>query len=197
MKKSQFTIGLFLSVLLFFSAMDGAQNKYRDQNDKPEILMDIAGVKPGMIIGEAGAGRGYLTFFLSRRVGENGKIYANDIDKRDLQALEQRREREGVNNIQVVLGDVADPNFPVNDLDMIVMLRAFHDFTEKEAWLGNVKKYLKPDAPLVIFDCQDTHTGMSEELVSRLGKSAGFELVQATLLHNGIWAYILKIIGDA
>ena len=34
-----------------------------------------------MIMSEAGAGNGYFTFWLSKRVGETGKIYANDIKK--------------------------------------------------------------------------------------------------------------------
>ena len=164
----------------------------RDQRDQPEKLMDFAGVKSGMLIGEAGAGRGYLTFFLSRRVGEKGMIYANDIDKQALKDLVHRCEKEAVKNIEVVLGKVADPNFPVTNLDMVVMLYAFHDFTDKEAWLKNVKKYMKQDASLVIFDRQDAHTGMSKELVMRVGKRAGFKLVQYTSLHSGLWAYILK-----
>jgi len=62
----------------------------REQRDQPEKLLDVAGVKPGMIIGEAAAGDGYLTFFLSRRVGASGRIYANDIDPGSLRHLEDR-----------------------------------------------------------------------------------------------------------
>jgi len=193
MKKLQAVMCGIIFILLSISTMYGQRYERRDERDKPEILMDIAGVKSGMIIGEAGAGRGYFTFFLSRRVGEKGMIYANDIDKQALQNLVQRCEREGVRNIEVVLGDIADPNFPVNDLDMVVMLYAFHDFTEKEAWLKNVRKYMKQDASLVIFDGQGAHTGMSKELVMRVGRIAGFELADHIQLHSGIWAYILKM----
>ena len=112
----------------------------RDKRDQPEKLLDIAGVKPGMSVGEAGAGSGYFTFHISRRVGDRGKVYANDIDESSLQNLTDRCEREGVENIETVLGEIADPCFPVSDLDMVTMLYAFHDFTEKEQWLRNVKK---------------------------------------------------------
>ena len=179
-------------VLIFFAHFSSAQSR-RDKRDQPEKLIDVAGVKPGMSIGEAGAGEGYFTFFLSRRVGDKGRVYANDIDKQALQDLVHRCEREGVNNIEVVLGEVADPNFPVNDLDMIVMLYAFHDFTEKEAWLRNVKKYMNNEAKLVIFDGEDAHTGMSEELVAELCEKTGFKLVRHDHLHSGIWVYILNI----
>lgn len=121
------------------------QNR-RVQRQQPEKLLDIAGIKPGMIVGEAGAGDGFLTFFISRRVGSKGHVYANDIDENALRRLNERCSREGVKNITTILGEVADPCFPVNNLDVITMIYAFHDFTENAAWLVNVKKYMKKNA---------------------------------------------------
>ena len=192
MKKSTTVFIVIFGTILCLALIASAQSR-RDKRDQPEKLMDIAGVKPGMSIGEAGAGRGYLTFHLSRRIGETGRIYANDIDKKSLQYIIDRCEREGVKNIETVLGEIADPCFPVTELDLVVMIYAFHDFTEKEAWLKNVKKYMKRDASLVIFDGQDSHTGMSKEFVAKLGKSAGFQLVKHDKIHGGLWVYILHI----
>jgi predicted methyltransferase len=62
----------------------------RDTQLQPERVMDAVGIRPGMVIGEAGAGRGYFTFKLARRVGDTGRIYANDIDE---SALAHVRER--------------------------------------------------------------------------------------------------------
>lgn len=192
MKKLR-TVFIIIFGAIFFLALLGSAQSRRDKRDQPDKLMDIAGVRPGMSIGEAGAGRGYLTFHLSRRVGEMGRIYANDIDKKSLQYITDRCEREGVKNIETVLGEIADPCFPVKDLEMVIMIYAFHDFTEKEAWLKNVKKYMKRDARLVIFDAQDTHTGMNKEFVANLGRSAGFQLMRHEKLHSNLWVYILQI----
>lgn len=192
MKKSVKTIAFVLGSIVFFASLNSAQSR-RDRRDQPEKLLDIARVKSGMSIGEAGAGTGYLTFHLSHRVGDKGRIYANDINENALRTLNNRCKREGVKNIETVLGEIADPSFPVSDLDMVIMLYAFHDFTEKETWLENVKKYMKKDASLVIFDAQDAHTGMNREMVVTLGKKTGFELIKHEQLHNGIWVYILHI----
>lgn len=192
MKKSAKTFVVVFGIIAFFASLNSGQSR-RDKRDQPEKLLDIAGVKSGMSIGEAGAGAGYLTFHLSHRVGDKGSIYANDIDKKALQTLNNRCKREGVKNIETVLGEIADPCFPMSDLDMVIMLYAFHDFTEKETWLENVKKYMKKDASLVIFDAQDAHTGMNREMVVSLGKETGFELIKHEQLHNGIWVYILHI----
>ena len=193
MKKLTKTFILFLGIIVFFASFSLAQSR-RDRRDQPEKLLDIAGVKPEMSVGEAGAGSGYFTFYISRRVGDRGKVYANDIDEGSLQNLKDRCEREGVENIETVLGEIANPCFPVSDLDMVIMLYAFHDFTEKEQWLRNVKKYMKEDASLVIFDGQDSHTGLNRAVVFNLGKKTGFELLKHEHLHNGIWVYVLRII---
>ena len=178
--------------LVSLSAPPITAQSRRDRRDRPEKLLDHAGVKPGMVIGEAGAGSGFLTFFLSRRVGEAGHVYANDIDAGSLRRLPERCEREGVDNITTILGEVDDPLFPVNDLDLVTMIYAFHDFTEKVAWLRNVKKYMKPDAPIFIFDGQDSHTGLNRETAERIAAEAGFRLANHAHLHGGLWVYELR-----
>ena len=169
------------------------QNR-RVQRQQPEKLLDIAGIKPGMIVGEAGAGGGFLTFFISRRVGSEGHVYANDIDENALRRLNERCSREAVKNITTILGEVADPCFPVKNLDVITMIYAFHDFTEKAAWLVNVKKYMKKDAAIYIFDAQDSHTGMSKKAVERIGEAAGFQLTRCEEIHGGLWVYVLALL---
>ncbi|NQT80152.1 MAG: class I SAM-dependent methyltransferase [Candidatus Aminicenantes bacterium] len=192
MKKTTRCFTLLVSTICVLSLLCAAQSR-RDLRDKPEKLMDIVGVKPGMIIGEAGAGDGYLSFHLSRRVGAGGRVYANDINRRALQRLNDRCEREGVTNITTVTGKIADPLYPVNDLDMIVMIYAFHDFTEKTEWLRNAKKYIKPSAPVVIFDDQDSHTKLSKEYVATLADDAGYNLTHFEKFHNGLYIYILHL----
>ena len=192
MKKSQkWVFHLFAVIILSNFCL--AQSSRRDAKVQPERVMDAIGLKPGMVIGEAGAGRGYLTFKLIGRIGESGKIYANDIDKGVLKSIRNRCERERIHNITTVLGEVADPRFPVNDLDMIIMLHAFHDFEKKVEWLKNAKKYMKPRATLVIIDSHDPHTGLDKSKVSAMGEEAGLELVQYETFLQDDFIYVFKI----
>jgi hypothetical protein len=84
--------------------------------------MDAIGVAPGMVIGEAGAGDGYFTLPVARRVGPTGIVYANDISTRALRELEQRGTREGLANVRTVVGGVDDPLFPQRDLQLVVVV---------------------------------------------------------------------------
>lgn len=53
-----------------------ATDKERDAGRKPAETVAFAGVKPGMIVGELGPGRGYYTRILAKAVGPTGKVYA-------------------------------------------------------------------------------------------------------------------------
>jgi ubiquinone/menaquinone biosynthesis C-methylase UbiE len=129
-----------------------ASADYRDKVHQPERVMATVGVEPGMVIGEVGAGRGYFTFKLSDRVGRSGRIYANDINPNVLRSLRERCERNGVGNIETIIGEVESPLFPASALDMVFIVNAFHDLAKPVALLNNIIPSLKPGASVVILD---------------------------------------------
>jgi len=142
--------------------------------------MDAVGVAPGMVVGEAGAGDGYFTLPMARRVGPAGAVYANDISRRQLDSLAANARRDGLANIHVVEGAVDDPLFPRQDLELVVVVHAFHDFSRPVEWLVNLKKYLRPGAAVAIIDVdptqgrRDSHFWPRERILG-YAASAGFE----------------------
>jgi len=154
----------------------------RDERLQPERVMDAIGIRPGMVVGEAGAGRGYFTFKLARRVGPTGKVYANDIDREALDHVRQVCRDEGIGNIETVVGEVEDPLFPVSGLELVMLVYALHDFSRPVAFLQNLKKYLKPNGTVVILDQDpessgDNHFLARQRLVELLTES-GYELAR-------------------
>ncbi len=117
-----------------------------------ERAMDAAGIAPGMIVGEAGAGDGYFTLPMARRVGPAGAVYANDISKRALTSLAANATSEQLRNVHTVEGTIDDPRFPRQDLELVVVVHAFHDFSRPVEWLVNAKKYLRPGGTVAIID---------------------------------------------
>jgi ubiquinone/menaquinone biosynthesis C-methylase UbiE len=163
--------------------------------------MDSIGVKPGMIIGEAGAGEGYFTLPLARRVGETGRVYANDIDEDDLEELGEDAENEGLENIEIVPGEVEDPLFPRKDLDMVIMVYVIHHLDEAVRFFGNLKKYMKPGAPLVIIERNTegksggTHF-MPREEIFELMEESDYTLAKMMTFLERDTIYIFKLEGD-
>jgi ubiquinone/menaquinone biosynthesis C-methylase UbiE len=146
--------------------------------------MDSIAVKPGMTIGELGAGRGYFTFKLATRVGQEGLIYANDIDDDVLDEIRKQCSNEGIKNVTTILGSEKDPQFPDTSLDMAVMMISFHDFKYPREMMQNLARSLKPGARVYIIERDPEkwtygrgHFLSLNELTSRIA-DAGYKVIK-------------------
>jgi ubiquinone/menaquinone biosynthesis C-methylase UbiE len=151
---------------------------------QPEKVMDIIGLKPGMVVGEIGAGDGRFTVHLAKRVGPGGRVFANDIDDRALADLRDRVNRYKVSNIEVVPGRVDDPCLPRNALDMAIMVRTYHELAQPGTLLDKLKASLQPNATVVIVDldtAKERHDGArsstDEASIRSVARSAGYDVV--------------------
>ena len=187
-----------LAVLIFSASFLLLKGDVRDNYHQPDKVMDTVGVKQGMTVGEVGAGHGYFTFHLSRRVGDSGKIYANDIARRALGAIRRKCEEEGITNIETIVGEVENPLFPDAILDMVFIVNAFHDLAKPVELLNNIVPSLKPGAPVVIIDRdpekvggRNRHVLTQEEVLEHIENSA-FDLdrIETFLPQHNI--YIIK-----
>jgi ubiquinone/menaquinone biosynthesis C-methylase UbiE len=150
----------------------------------PKEIMDAIGVRPGMILGEIGAGTGRMTIWLADRVGEMGKVYANDIDREALDHLELRCKKDKLNNVLTILGEVEDPLLPKKTLDLAFMINVYHHLDMPVALVRNIIPSLKSTGILAIVDGDPeksnfgpSHSTPKEEMLAQLEK-AGYELIR-------------------
>lgn len=125
----------------------------RDEWQQPERVLDALGIRPGMVIADVGAGDGYFSFKLAERVGPAGKIYATDIEERQLGILKDKVQREGIKNIVTILGSEEDPALPAGEIDMVFLCHVFHiiiRYQDPLAFLNHVMSALKPEGMLVL-----------------------------------------------
>lgn len=189
------TILVLMIFLMLASNLRGDHDSSRDTWQQPQKVMEVIGVRPGMVIGEVGAGEGYFTFKLARKVGPTGKIYANDIVKRCLKKIKEKCKKEGLTNIVTVKGEVEDPLFPETQLDMSFMCYVLHDMEKPVAFLKNLKHYLKAGAPLVILERDPVKIPsaaghfFSREKLRRVIKEGGFKIARTEtfLLKDNIY----------
>jgi ubiquinone/menaquinone biosynthesis C-methylase UbiE len=134
-------------------------------------------------------------------VGDRGHVYANDIVQRALNAIQNQCEQDSIENITTVRGEVDDPLFPESELDMIVMVYAFHDFARPVDWLIKTKKYLKPGATVVIIDRDPQKYGydsghfMTKEEILKAAENADYELlrIETFLTRENIYIFLPRI----
>jgi ubiquinone/menaquinone biosynthesis C-methylase UbiE len=165
----------------------------------PDQVMDAIGVVPGMTVAEIGAGRGRYVVQLAVRVGENGKVYAEDIDAAALKHLDQRCERWGLRNVETVLGEVKDPKLPEGELDLIFIISSYHHFEDPITLLRNARPSLKPDGMLAIGEWLPSDNNRSEcttlEQMESQMNVAGYKLdrIETFLKKNNMYIYIFRL----
>ena len=115
----------------------------------PLRVMDELGIGPGMSVADVGAGIGYFTLKLSKRVGETGQVYASDIDDNALAFLNRRRKEAGLENVTVIHGRENNPLIPDESVDLVLIVNTIQFIKEKTVFLNNIRGSLKNNGRLV------------------------------------------------
>ncbi|MEN9683568.1 MAG: hypothetical protein RLZZ427_1319 [Pseudomonadota bacterium] len=157
-----------------------AAEDQRDNLGEAEVVMDLAGIGPGAVVGDIGAGAGYYTVRLSERVGPKGRVLAQDIDPAALQQLGHRVERERLDNVSIKLGAVDDPGLPTGSFDRVLMVHMYHEVSEPYAFLWRLRPALRRGGQVVVVDVDrptDQH-GIPPALLFCEFQAVGFRLVE-------------------
>ena len=152
----------------------------RDDRNEATTVMDLAMIKPGMTVADIGAGDGYYTVRLAERVGESGRVLAQDIDRAALDRLGARVQRERLDNVSIKAGAPDDPRLPANSFDRIFMVHMYHEVAEPYAFLWRMAPALKKGAQIVVVDRDrptDQH-GIPPLLLQCEFEAVGYRLVE-------------------
>jgi SAM-dependent methyltransferase len=159
----------------------------REAWQKPDQVMDALHVADSSVVADIGAGGGWFTVRLARRVGQNGKVYAVDVQRLMIEAIQRRVQREGYSNVQALLGDDEDPGLPSNvRMDAVLIVDAFHEMHKPVVVLQNVARSLKPSGRIGIIDYLPGEGGpgpgpeerVPPSVVIRDAATAGLRLVE-------------------
>ena len=162
----------------------------RDQWQKPDQIMDALGIADGSVVADLGAAGGWFTLRLARRVGPNGRVYAEDIQPLMLEAIAQRMQNENLSNVTPILGTASDPRLP-SGLDAAIISDAYHEMDDPAdptlvvTLLKNVARSLKPQGRLGIVDWTPGNGGpgpaadqrVNPNTIIQAARAAGLQLI--------------------
>jgi ubiquinone/menaquinone biosynthesis C-methylase UbiE len=158
----------------------------RDEWQQPDRIMDALAIGEASRVADLGAGGGWFTVRLARRVGPNGIVYAEDIQTEMIESIKRRIDYQGLRNVRTVLGTREDPRLPPN-LDAVLVVDAYTEFSAPMAVLHSVAGALSPNGRLGIVDFRKDGAGgpgpplderLDPEVVIKDATQSGLRLIR-------------------
>ncbi len=176
--------------------LDGIQRK---QLLPPEEILNMLSIKKTDRILDVGAGSGYLTLPIAKRVNET--VFALDMDKRMLEVVQEKSHNENVDNIELVHGNIENIPLPAESVNIVLASLILHEVRPLPNVLQQINRVLKTDGHLLCLEYEKDEnfvqgppmniripsSVMEEELVK-----AGFSVVQKVFPQEAIYIIIAK-----
>ncbi len=158
----------------------------REQEERCSLMLANLGVKRGMAICDMGCGNGFYSLQLAKMTGDEGHIYAVDIQPEMLKLLNQRADQQHIRNVSPILGTFIDPRLPKGKIDLILLVDVYHEFSDPEAMLAAMRESLSPTGlcALVEYRAEDANVPikpehkMTKEQILKEWPANGFKLVK-------------------
>jgi predicted methyltransferase len=146
----------------------------RDKWQRPDQIMDALSIADGSSVADIGAGAGWFTIRLARRVGPRGMVYAQDVQREMLEAIRRRVAKEGLQNVQTRFGQGSNPNLPAAALDAVLVVDVYPEVETEDrvAFLRNVGASLKANGRIGIVNYKPGQGGPGPAADERVHSSA-------------------------
>ena len=148
----KFYMGREIAQVMGHEAADWLERPERVTEENPEVLVDQLSLKPGEIVADIGAGTGYFSRRLARKVGAGGKVLAEDIQPEMLIQLTNRMAAIGITNVVPILGNTTNPHLPAASVDLLLMVDVYHEFDFPAEMMDAVCRSMKPGGRVVFVE---------------------------------------------
>ena len=118
----------------------------------PEKVLKEFGLREGLTVLDVGTGTGFYLPYLSKLVGEKGKVYAIDVQPELLEKAKEKVKEKNLSNVEVMQSEENSIPLPDNSIDFIFMAFSFHELSDPKAYVEELKRVAKPFAYLAVID---------------------------------------------
>ncbi len=161
-----------------------AQSRKRDAWQRVPDVITALSIGAGSRVADVGAGSGYFTERLARAVGTGGRVFAVEISEPELARLARLAESHGLDNLEVIRGQIDDPGLPERSLDAVLVVNAYHQMTAHAAMLAGMYRALRPGGRLVILDHAPSDSGAPRDRQTA-GHRLALTLAEQEILEAG------------
>ncbi len=183
----------------FENLVNHFDNPEREKWQKPDLVIEKLGDISDKTIGDIGAGTGYFSFRLAKKAK---KVIAIDVDKRFVDYVRAKKEKEKIENIEARLVEYDNPKLSDNELDVIIIVDTYHHIDNRIEYFKKCLKGMSGKGVLMIvdfkkdkeinfgppFDHKISHKQVEEEI-----KKAGFKNIS---VDKSLLAYQYIIVAE-
>jgi len=165
---------------------------FRRKMQPPDKLVKRSGLNKNMTVLEIGCGSGAYTTFVAREVGEQGKVFALDIQPKMLKQFEKKLKKEenkDIHNIELIHGNAYELPFGDNSLDLVYMTTVLQEIPDRLKALKEVMRVLKPEGLLAVTEFLPDPDYPLKRTTIRMVTNAGFLLDQ---VYGNLWNYTIR-----
>jgi SAM-dependent methyltransferase len=147
----KFYMGREIAQAMGHSGAGWLERPTREEEERPSALVAALDLPPDAIVADIGAGTGYLAFRISQRLPQ-GKVLAVDIQPEMLEIINFFKQEDHIENVETVLGSETDPQLPPNQVDLALMVDAYHEFAYPKEMMEGIVRSLKPGGQVVLVE---------------------------------------------
>ena len=124
----------------------------REQEERPDLLMEALELKPGMKVADIGCGSGYYTRRIAKAVGSQGMVYGVDIQKEMLAILHRNMGANNLTNYQAILNTSTASKLPKDTIDLAIFVDVYHEFDHPYEMMQSICASLKKGGRIVLVE---------------------------------------------
>jgi len=147
-----FYMGREIAPVMSWEGVDWLFRATRIEQEEPEAMLNALKIPRGATVADVGAGAGYHSIPLARRVGPTGTVLATDVQPEMLKMLGANARTAGVTNIKPIRCTQTDPRLPEGKVDLVLMVDVYHECSDPQATLQGLRRALKPRGRLVLVE---------------------------------------------
>lgn len=146
-----------------YSVKDYSYNMYMFTFSDPKKNIEQCGITSGMIIADLGAGSGFYSIEAAKALNASGRVYAVDVQKDLLARLKQHTQKQGLQNVEVIWGDVekiGGTHIKDNSIDLVLICNLMFQLADKKSAIAEIKRILSSGGRVLVVDWSDSFGGI-------------------------------------
>jgi precorrin-6B methylase 2 len=145
-------MGREIAQVMGYPGADWLERGSREREERPDLLLAALALTPGMAVADVGAGTGYYSWQIAARIGQEGRVYAVDVQPQMIDLLKENMRRRGVRTVQPVLGTATDTGLAPGSIDLALMVDVYHELEHPREVLDSILRALRPGGRLALVE---------------------------------------------